>query len=1049
MVASIRASLLALTLVSLALVATLPSQVQAHSQTWPIITRAEHISVLRHDILPRAAPFELHRDQPLAKRNLNQFLNAHPDIISRDDTIRFQLSAFNTTFHLYLEPNTDFLHPEADLGPDVSIDDIKAFKGVVIQDQTHADRKWKRAATTSRIAKRSVEHMLHEDGVAGWARMMVEHDATNPDEVILRGAFVVNGDTYHVTTRQHYHVQKRSDDAVPFSGPSHSDNSMIIFRNSDLHNPNRFLKAKRGLQVQEVTCGSDTLLNRTAAYIEATSSHDYYYPPDQSSTIPMATAFDPSSSWTDILATPLSKRGVAVKVAGPNPVPTGCPINRLVNYMGVAADCAYVRNYQGVAGARKQIFADFNTASGIYESTFNVALGVIALNIKSDNCPTTPVSGEEWNRDCSATYTIDQRLSDFSRWRGQGGRENDGAGLWHLMTKCNSGPVVGIAWTKALCQMKSQDQEQNGKGIQYTAGTGVSSITPNEWMVVSHEIGHGFGAIHDCTSASCTPINDCCPLSASTCDAGASYIMNPSEQKETHVFSPCSIRAICGTIQSSSGQCLKPPGTRQTQSSETNICGNGLKEAGEECDCGSAEDCAKDPCCDGATCKLKGGAICDDLNDDCCLNCQLRSAGVVCREAISECDVQEVCTGTSASCPADVRIDNLTPCGGPNNSSSGLQCANGVCTSRDLQCQQQDRPGISKQCGASNGCDLMCNDPSGNALACTRIPGTYFLDGTPCGFGGSCSSGSCEYSNGIKGVLAWARGHLTIVIPVACILGIIILCCIWSCCSGCFRRRRQAAAYRKRSGNRTGPGSGRSRVGPPHGPDGPMQGVQHGGQQYPMGPVPPAPPPPVYHDPSVLRQEDQEMQWALEESRREHERQSSQQARHMSGSDHYVPPASDTPPVGTYSRNGASVVSTPRIDDANPFVATAHFPLTSQQDNNAGLTLSSKYSPLPTPVLPAQTVPQYAPPQSDPTGYSPPVTSLYTPTPVLSAQPVPQYAPSQSDPTAYSLSSTSPYAPPSTVPRQDPGDIFADPPGPPPPAPASGPSDPYRPTGFL
>lgn len=144
---------------------------------------------------------------------------------------------------------------------------------------------------------------------------------------------MVNGDTYHVTTRQHYHVQKRSDDAVPSSFQQLPDNSMVIFRDSDLYNPSRFLKAKRGLQAEETTCGSDTMLNKTSAYIEATSSpHEYYYPPDLTSTIPMAN-FDASSSWTDILATPMSKRGVAIKVAGPNPVPAGCPTNRLVNYM--------------------------------------------------------------------------------------------------------------------------------------------------------------------------------------------------------------------------------------------------------------------------------------------------------------------------------------------------------------------------------------------------------------------------------------------------------------------------------------------------------------------------------------------------------------------------------------------------------------------------------------------------------------------------------------------------------------------------------------------
>lgn len=148
----------------------------AHSSALPSITRSEHVANLRHEILPRSAPFELHRDQPLAKRNADRQLAARPNIISRDDTIRLQFTAYNTTFHLYLEPNTELIHPEADLGPDLSHEDIKAFKGVVIEDEQYSDHKWKRASTTSRIPKRTVEHMLYEEGVVGWARLMVEHD---------------------------------------------------------------------------------------------------------------------------------------------------------------------------------------------------------------------------------------------------------------------------------------------------------------------------------------------------------------------------------------------------------------------------------------------------------------------------------------------------------------------------------------------------------------------------------------------------------------------------------------------------------------------------------------------------------------------------------------------------------------------------------------------------------------------------------------------------------------------------------------------------------
>lgn len=110
----------------------------------------------------------------MAKRNLATLVN--PDLITRDDTVRIQFTAYNTTFHLHLEPNHDLIHPDAELGPGITIGDIKAFKGVVVQDAYHSDRKWNRAASTTRAEKRTVEHMLYEDGVMGWARMMVEQD---------------------------------------------------------------------------------------------------------------------------------------------------------------------------------------------------------------------------------------------------------------------------------------------------------------------------------------------------------------------------------------------------------------------------------------------------------------------------------------------------------------------------------------------------------------------------------------------------------------------------------------------------------------------------------------------------------------------------------------------------------------------------------------------------------------------------------------------------------------------------------------------------------
>ena len=106
----------------------------------------------------------------------------------------------------------------------------------------------------------------------------------------------------------------------------------------------------------------------------------------------------------------------------------------LVNYMGAAADCTYTAAYQGIQNARIQMINDWNTASTVYERTFNVSLGIIQLYMMTPVCPTTISRNITWNQNCSSSYTINSRLSDFSIWRGA--RGEDGAGLWHLMTQC-------------------------------------------------------------------------------------------------------------------------------------------------------------------------------------------------------------------------------------------------------------------------------------------------------------------------------------------------------------------------------------------------------------------------------------------------------------------------------------------------------------------------------------------------------------------------------------------------------------------------------------
>jgi hypothetical protein len=87
------------------------------------------------------------------------------------------------------------------------------------------------------------------------------------------------------------------------------------------------------------------------------------------------------------------------------------------------------------------------------------------------------------------------------------------------------------------------------------------------------------------------------------------------------------------------------------------MCGNGIVEKGEDCDPGKGQESA---CCDSATCKFKGNAVCDPQSSPCCTNqCSFAPATQVCRPSRdTKCDTAETCTGNSSSCPTDVMAPN-------------------------------------------------------------------------------------------------------------------------------------------------------------------------------------------------------------------------------------------------------------------------------------------------------------------------------------------------------------------------------------------------------
>ncbi|CAG8500803.1 10653_t:CDS:10 [Ambispora leptoticha] len=764
--------------------------VQAHSIASKPLTYLEFVSNPIIERLPRDR-FEIHNAASFSHRDP---VKDKPSL-RHDDSMRVQFVAFNQTFHLHLEPNLELYHSEAKITiyhsnntktiSPLLPEDHRLYKGVVLGIDSTEKRL---VEDIVGLKRRSLfEELAYTPGVLGWARIHVLDDGnlseygTNTHHPTFEGTFSYKNDLYHIKSIKNFRlIQYPEDPEIPNPSArhqSHRSATMVIYRDSDLKHSKLSKRADTSTNPQVQVCAADDLPFNVDPNNESRKMREewaFRYNPEQ-------ILSSEENSWnlefagirfsrTSNESRKLTKRDT-----------TGCPTARKINYMGAAADCTYVKQYGSQDASRMQILNDWNTASGLYESTFNISLGLIALEIQDLTCPSSPDPNVTWNRACSDSYTIDDRLSDFSYWRGSKG--NDGTGLWHLLTTCNTGSKVGVAWLGQLCQT-AVTQKDNGTGVAYVSSTGVSTAAKDEWKIVAHEVGHGFGAIHDCIAETC-PCGvgcQCCPLSSTVCDANGQYIMNPTDNSATDAFSPCSINDICSSYPML-GTCLGDPGTKTILSPA--MCGNGIKEVGEDCDCGTDTECANDPCCNGSTCKFKPGAVCDDRNDLCCQNCTTRAAGTVCRPAVSNCDVAEVCNGTSIDCPPDVHIADGTSCG-----NNGLACAGGQCTSRDAQCVARgSRAGITSACTIipDLGCSISCANPS-DSHSCLELSGT-FVDGTPCGYGGKCYQGSCQSGSIGNTITSWINQNKNIVIPVASILGAIILCCLLQCCYSCIKQR--------------------------------------------------------------------------------------------------------------------------------------------------------------------------------------------------------------------------------------------------------------------
>lgn len=639
----------------------------------------------------------------------------------------------------------------------------------------------------------------------GWARIHVHRDGQNP---LFEGAFQIYGNHHHVQTSQHYRQTSIRGDPILKQGP---DDSMVFWRDSDIiedyHGDHGLDELKRGLSARDSCTASELLFNR-----------------DENHPVYRSLASDPlekDSFWATVSPRTLFGRqmdgttggnGAAVNLASTIGSTQGCPTSRKVALIGIATDCTYTADFANETAVRTNIISQVNTASQLYESTFNISLGIQNLTVSSANCPSTASTEAPWNVGCSDSVDITDRLNLFSQWRGQ---HQDTNAYWTLLSTCNTGSAVGLAWLGQLCTPGSSSESN-----ETVAGANVVVRTSTEWQVFAHESGHTFGAVHDCTSTTCSDgtstRQQCCPLSSSSCDANGQYLMNPSTASGITAFSPCSIGNICSALggQSVKSSCLT--NNKDVVTITGSQCGNGIVEAGEDCDCGGDSGCSDNACCDAATCKFTSGSVCDPSNEQCCTGqCQYAGSGTVCRASTGVCDPDETCTGTAGDCPVDQKAADGTGCG------SGLECASGQCTSRDQQCQSllgSLTTDNDTQACESSGCQISCQSPQFGDNVCYRL-NQNFLDGTSCQGGGKCENGACTGASATEEIKSWIQDNKDIVIPVAVVVGLIVILGIASCIGAIIRRSRRS---KRRAARRVPKPTGFGYVPPP--PAGPRSG---------------------------------------------------------------------------------------------------------------------------------------------------------------------------------------------------------------------------------
>ncbi|XP_040587889.1 disintegrin and metalloproteinase domain-containing protein 5 isoform X2 [Mesocricetus auratus] len=264
---------------------------------------------------------------------------------------------------------------------------------------------------------------------------------------------------------------------------------------------------------------------------------------------------------------------------------------------------------------------------------------------------------EIWSKENRISFPEDPKnlLIAFLNWK-----QNKLQHVSYLLAFKKYPASIGALYPGNLCRA-----DFDGAVALYPNGLSLESYS----VIVAQLLSIGMGLTYDNTDT-CHCTGDVCLMTPK-----AIYFEGMKD------FSTCSLDEFKYLSTGRDLGCLQDwPVERKPRRRPRRICGNGVLEGNEQCDCGTLKNCTHRACCDPMSCRLKPKAICG--SGECCKqDCTIKPVNTLCRKPVDECDFEEYCNGKHSYC-----VPNTYSRDGQYCDSGGAFCYHGACKTTDKQC---------------------------------------------------------------------------------------------------------------------------------------------------------------------------------------------------------------------------------------------------------------------------------------------------------------------------------------------------------------------------